>query len=167
MAFPIPISVPDFRIWANLNLPKSTTRISPIGKPPATSAGSVNRNGAMTCSKHAPKPSKPSALTMPSSNRPPSKLHPCACTTSSTNSMPSTSPSQSNTSPKPILVSSPLCRALPGSPPLPEISRCLSQALTEVQKLKDPHRRLTDSEPLAIVHKVDEILGLRSPDQDK
>jgi hypothetical protein len=41
-----------------------------------------------------------------------------------------------------------------------------SQARTEVQKLKDPHRKLTDSERLAIVHKVDEILGLRSPDHD-
>jgi len=41
-----------------------------------------------------------------------------------------------------------------------------AQARAEVQKLKDPKRKLTDSERLAIVHKVDEILGLRSPDHD-
>lgn len=41
-----------------------------------------------------------------------------------------------------------------------------AQARAEVQKLKDPKRKLTDSERLAIVHKVDEILGLRSPDDN-
>jgi hypothetical protein len=41
-----------------------------------------------------------------------------------------------------------------------------AQARAEVQKLKDPKRKLTDSERLAIVHKVDEILGLRSPDEN-
>src|SRR5262245_13523383 len=42
---------------------------------------------------------------------------------------------------------------------------CL-QARAEVQKLHDPKRELTDSERRAIVRKVDEILGLASPEPD-
>ncbi|HWH69468.1 MAG TPA: phage protein Gp27 family protein [Candidatus Sulfotelmatobacter sp.] len=59
-----------------------------------------------------------------------------------------------------------LCRASKETLQLQKYREACAQARAQLQPLKDPNRKLTEEEHRAIVRKVDEILGLGSPDSE-